>query len=146
MIIRKFEMSDYDNVYALWMRTPNMGFNNIDDSREGIEKYFNRNPQTSFVAEHNGEIIGVILSGHDGRRGFIIHTCVASENRRNGIGRQLLDTALDALKKEGITKVALLTFQYNEDGNAFWEQMDFTARPDLVYRNKALIDMIRIDT
>ena len=90
--------------------------------------------------------MGVILSGHDGRRGYIHHTCVAEEARQNGIGTQLVDTALAALKAEGINKAVLVVFERNEGGNAFWEKIGFTPRPDLVYRNKALVELERIDT
>lgn len=146
MKIRRFITTDYDEVYALWRRTPGMGLNDIDDSREGIEKYLKRNPRTTFVAELDGEIVGVILAGHDGRRGYIHHTCVASELRHSGIGTRLVETALDALKGEGISKVALVVFDKNNGGNDFWEHMGFTMRPDLNYRNKALIDLVRMDT
>ena len=44
--IRVMKKSDYDKVYELWMSCRNMGFNNLDDSREGIEKYLDRNPST----------------------------------------------------------------------------------------------------
>jgi ribosomal protein S18 acetylase RimI-like enzyme len=140
--IRKFKITDYDNVYALWRRTANMGLNDIDDSREGIERYLKRNPHTSFVAELDGELVGVIMCGHDGRRGYIHHACVASELRHNAIGTRLVETALTALKGLGISKVALVVFERNEGGNAFWEHMGFTARPDLVYRNKELVDLV----
>ena len=137
---------DYDKVYALWMSCKNMGFNNLDDSREGIEKYLRRNPTTCFVAEEEGQIIGVILSGHDGRRGFIHHMAVGEQYRRRGIATVLVDMALAALKEEGIHKVALLVFTRNEAGNAFWESKGFSARTDLTYRNLALTEMVRIDT
>jgi ribosomal protein S18 acetylase RimI-like enzyme len=51
-----------------------MGMRNVDDSKEGIEKYLKRNPETWFVAEAQNKIIGVILSGHDGRRGYISYS------------------------------------------------------------------------
>ena len=66
--------------------------------------------------------------------------------RRQGIGTKLVDTCMDALKKEGISKVALLVFKYNETGNDFWEAMGFTVREDLNYRNLALRELVRIDT
>ena len=122
-----------------------LGLNNKDDSREGIEKYLRRNPATSFVAVLDGKIVGVILCGHDGRRGIIQHACVSSDCRRMGIGKKLVDLALEALKKEGINKVLLVAFKKNEVGNAFWESQGFTLREDLNYRNKALAEMIRID-
>ena len=138
MNIRKMTIGDYDKVYAMWMSCKNMGFNDVDDSREGIERYLRRNPDTVFVAEDNGDIAGVILSGHDGRRGFIHHMAVAEKYRRQGIASRLVETALGALKKEGISKVALLVFKYNEAGNAFWERQGYSLRTNLNYRNKSL--------
>lgn len=145
-MIRVMDIADYDKVYALWMSCKNMGFNNLDDSREGIEKYLKRNPATSFIAERDGAVVGVILAGHDGRRGFIHHMAVAEDCRRQGVAADLLDHALKALKAEGINKVALLVFKRNEAGNAFWESQGFTVREDVAYRNKALTEIIRIDT
>ena len=145
-IIRVMNTEDYDRVYALWMSCKNMGFNNLDDSRQGIEKYLKRNPSTCFVAEQDNAIVGVVLAGHDGRRGFIHHMAVAEDCRRQGIATDLLDQALAALKEEGINKAALLVFNRNEAGNAFWERQGFTARDDVTYRNKELTEMIRIDT
>jgi len=139
-------INDYEKVYALWLSCLGMGLNDKDDSKEGIAKYLARNPSTCFVAEENGEIYGVILSGHDGRRGFIHHTAVSPDSRKQGIGRALVSRALAALKDEGINKVALVVFSRNETGNAFWKKMGFTQRHDLSYRNRALTDLTRIDT
>ena len=144
--IRVMTIDDYEKVYSLWMSCKNMGFNNLDDSREGIAKYLRRNPATCFVAECGDSIVGVILSGHDGRRGFIHHLAVAENCRRQGIATELLECAVSSLAAEGINKVALLVFNRNEAGNAFWEKNGFTSREDLVYRNKALVEMVRIDT
>ena len=146
MIIRKMNLSDYEKVYALWLSCKGMGLNDVDDSREGIARYLARNPDTAFVAEEEGNIIGAIMAGHDGRRGYIYHTAVHPDERRRGIGRALADAALNALRECGITKVALVAFERNETGNAFWEQMGFAARTDLTYRNRTLREIERIDT
>jgi len=76
MKIRKMTINDYEGVYELWINTSRMGMRSVDDSKEGIQKYINRNPETCFIAEAENKIIGVILSGHDGRRGYIYHTAV----------------------------------------------------------------------
>ena len=88
----------------------------------------------------------MILAGNDGRRGYIYHTAVRPDHRRGGIGRSLAEAALEALRRLGIHKVALVVFGRNEGGNAFWARMGFTEREDLVYRNRALSELIRIDT
>jgi len=139
-------LDDYDAVYQLWLRTLGMGLNTTDDSREGIAAYLARNPSTCFVAEEDAEIIGVILSGHDGRRGFIHHTAVAVERRKSGIGSALVEQAMRALEREGIYKVALVVFSRNDTGNKFWEKRGFVRRDDLVYRNRNITELTRIDT
>ena len=146
MKIRNMEIADYEVVYDLWRQTPGMGLNDVDDSREGIERYLKRNPRTCFIAELEGRIAGVIMAGHDGRRGYIHHTCVDIKLWNYHIGTRLVDAVLEALRTEGISKAALVVFERNERGNGFWERMGFTPRPDLVYRNKALVKPERIDT
>ena len=141
---RLMNIEDYEQAYDLWILCGN-GLNNKDDSREGIDRYLKRNPTTSFVAVCEEKVVGVILCGHDGRRGIIQHACVSPEYRRFGIGSKLVDLALEALKDEGINKVLLVAFKKNEGGNKFWESQGFTLREDLNYRNKALSEMIRID-
>lgn len=139
-------VNDYDDVYAIWLSCTGMGLNNLDDSRNGIDKFIKGNPDTCFVAEIDDKLVGVIMVGCDGRRGYIYHTAVNPQYRRQGVARQLVDTALRVLEQYGINKVALVAFGRNETGNAFWEKLGFTVREDLIYRDKAITEMIRIDT
>ena len=117
-----------------------MGLRSLDDSREGIGRFLDRNPNTCFVARSGDRIVGVILCGHDGRRGYIYHAAVCPDYRRQGIGRRLVENALAALKREGINKAALIAFKTNAAGNAFWQSIGFESREDLVYRNISLND------
>ena len=146
MEIRKMTIQDYETVYELWMSCKNMGFNDIDDSKEGISRFLERNPNTSFVAIENEKLIGIILGGHDGRRGYIYHLSVNENYRKNGIGSELVKNCLESFKLEKISKVALLVFKYNEVGNLFWEKQGFILREDINYRNVALRELVRIDT
>ena len=146
MIIRKMTTEDYNDVYDLWMSCVGMGLNNLDDSKEGIDKFIQRNPDTCLVAEKDSSIVGAIMVGSDGRRGYIYHTAVHPDFRRQGIASKLVDSAIRKLSALGINKVALVVFDRNDTGNSFWESQGFTGRSDLVYRNKALAEMIRIDT
>jgi ribosomal protein S18 acetylase RimI-like enzyme len=136
---------DYDALYELWISTPGMGLNSHDDTPEGISRYLNRNPDTCFVAQQNAQIVGVIMSGHDGRRGFIYHMAVKVAARKAGIGHALLEHALEALKAEGIGKVGLVAYAKNDIGNNFWEKHGFSARADLTYRDKELVAQTRMD-
>lgn len=130
-VIRPMTPADYPEVYALWLRIPGMGLLTLDDSEAGITRYLERNPGLSFVALHNGALVGTILSGHDGRRGVIYHTCVAPEHRGGGLGKQLEQKALEALKAEGINKVMLMVFKNNQTGNDFWLRQGWLQRQDI---------------
>lgn len=146
MLIRSMTSGDYDQLYALWLSCRGMGLNDVDDSREGVSRYLARNPRTCFAALDEEKIVGAIMAGHDGRRGYIYHTAVSESYRHRGIGSALVKRALDALAAEGITKVALVVFSHNEAGNAFWKRQGFTLREDLAYRNRALVQLVRKDT
>ena len=146
MQIRLMRRSDYEAVFQLWMSCPGVALNTTDDSPEGIAKFLDRNPTSCFVAVDGEAVVGVILAGHDGRRGYLHHTAVAQDHRRQGIASALTEAALAALKAEGIVKVTLVAFSKNEGGNAFWGEQDFTLRDDLTYWDKVLIPVTRINT
>ena len=91
MDIRLMRIEDYDETWGLWIHTKEMALNNLDDSREGIRKFLRRNPSTCFVAKEEQKIVGVILAGNDGRRGYIYHLAVLEEARRKKIATKLLN-------------------------------------------------------
>lgn len=146
MDIRNIHLDDYTAVYTLWHTCKGMGLNNLDDSQYGIARFLRRNPDTCFVAEESGQIVGVILAGNDGRRGYIYHTAVHPQYRRQGIATQLVEAALQALQRAGINKASLVVFADNEAGNRFWQKMGFSPRADLVYRDHPLAEMDRQKT
>ena len=143
MTIRTMTIDDYEQVYALWCNTPEMRLNPSEDGEAEIARYLARNPGTCFVAETDDKIVGVVLSGHDGRRGFLHHMAVARQEQRHGVGGALVSTALSALRRAGISKVALLCFNNNDKGNTFWEKQGFAAREDLIYRDKFIDELTR---
>ena len=114
---------DYDAVRALWLTIRGFGIRALDDSREDVVRFIRRNPTTSVVAEMEGNIIGSILCGSDGRQGALYHVCVAKAYRRQGIGTRMVGYCMHQLKEMGINKVGLIAFTSNEAGNAFWKQI-----------------------
>ncbi|MDE6701995.1 MAG: GNAT family N-acetyltransferase [Acetatifactor sp.] len=132
--IRTMTKEDYDGLRALWMTIKGFGIRSIDDSREGVEQFLNRNLETSVVAvAADGSIVGGILCGHDGRRGCLYHVCVREDYRRLGIGKAMVVYCMNALKAERINKVSLIAFTKNDVGNAFWNCIGWTKREDLNY-------------
>lgn len=131
IIIRQMTIDDYDRVHALWMSISGFGIRSVDDSREGIERFMRRNPTTSIVAEKDGEIIGSILCGHDGRTACFYHVCVKAELRRQGIGRAMASAAMKQLHAEHVSKISLVAYKRNEVGNQFWHGFGWSLRDDL---------------
>jgi len=127
-------INDYDAVYALWSASL-ASVRDIDDSRAAIERFLRRNPDTCVAAETGGKVVGSILCGNDGRRGYLYHVAVDAAHRREGLAGAMLEASLAALRAEGIHKCALLAFKDNTAGNAFWEAMGFYTREDLFYRD-----------
>ena len=133
MIVRTMTIEDYQGVHDLWMTIKGFVIRSIDDSRTGVERFLKRNPTTSVVAEENGEIVGSILCGHDGRRGCLYHVCVREDCRMRGIGKSMVVRCMEELEKEKISKVSLIAFTENDIGNAFWKEIGWTKREDLNY-------------
>jgi len=121
---------DYDEVYAMWQTTSKRALSNAD-SREQIERYLDRNAGMSQVAVADGKIVGTVLAGHDGRRGFIHHMAVMPQYRRKGIGHSLANTAIEKIKAEGIDKTHIFCYQNNETGQNFWKDFGFKKRDDV---------------
>lgn len=123
VIIRPMLEEDYDAVRALWLTIRGFGIRALDDSREDVVRFIRRNPTTSVVAEADGQIVGSILCGSDGRQGALYHVCVAKAHRRRGIGTRMVGHCMEKLRQMGINKVGLIAFASNDTGNAFWRQI-----------------------
>ncbi len=142
------QKDDYNAVYELWCDIKGFGIRSVDDSKENILSFIERNPNLSVVAAldeakngfEKGKIIGSILCGHDGRTGGFYHVCVHSAFRKLGIAHQMTKYCLQALKKEKINKIALIAFKNNDLGNEFWRHYGFTLREDANYYDLSLND------
>lgn len=139
-MIKAMSMDDYENLFNMWKNTPNMGLRSLDDSREGISLFLKRNPETNFVAYEDNILVGAILCGHDGRRGYIYHTVVLPEYRGRKIGSTLVDMAVDALRREGITRVCLNVVETNEKGKDFWIKKGWEKKDFLGFYSRSITD------
>ena len=131
MHYRAMTIDDYDAAIALWSESEGVRLRDAD-SREGIEKYLLRNPGLSFVAEGERELVGTIMAGHDGKRGYVQHLSVANSHRRSGIATGLVNRCLEALKNEGILKSHLMILAENEAAKSFWANQGWACRSDIL--------------
>jgi ribosomal protein S18 acetylase RimI-like enzyme len=124
------EISDYQQVMNLWSETEGMRLREAD-SEENIGKYLERNPNLSFVALQGEQIVGAILVGTDGRRGYIQHLAVSKACRGQGIGAKLISNAVDALSSIGIAKTHLFVINDNLNAQAFYENIGWYPRDEV---------------
>jgi len=127
---RVFRTADYGEVYAIWKKAEGVGLSE-SDSRDAIARYLRRNSGLSRVAVCEGRVIGAVLCGHDGRRGYLHHLAVARRWRRIGVGRTLVEACLERLRDEGIPKCNLFLFAGNRPGKDFWRRLGWSIRDDL---------------
>lgn len=136
--IRPFSPPDFPSARALWEVTEGIGLNE-SDTPDAIAAFLARNPGLSLVAlDSAGALVGAVLCGHDGRRGYLHHLAVARSHRGRGLGRQLVDTCLAGLRAFGISKCNLFLYADHPAGRAFWEHAGWHARTDLVVVQKSL--------
>jgi len=130
IVYREMRLGDYDDVVRLWRLSAGVKLRGAD-SREGIGKYLLRNPGMSFVAEDGVGLVGTVMGGHDGKRGYIQHLATRSDRRESGVASRLLSLCLDALAREGILKSHIMVLAGNESGRRFWLNRGWIARDDI---------------
>jgi len=123
-------ISDYEAIIDLMKSTPGVGVRDAD-SRESIQRYLERNPGLSFVAEASGNVIGCIMSGHDGRRGYLQHLLVLPAYRRKGVANSLVERCLKELEALRILKSHIDVFKTNELAAAYWQSQGWQLRSDI---------------
>jgi L-amino acid N-acyltransferase YncA len=136
-VISPFIIEVYDEVMQLWHQCEGVGLSGAD-SRENIDHFLEQNPGMSFVASAEGRIIGTVLAGHDGRRGYIYHLAIHPDWRRQDLGRRLVERCLQVLQEAGILKCHLFVFNNNESGVAFWKSVGWEQRSDLLVMSRTL--------
>lgn len=133
--INAMKAEDYDEVLALWQGAEGVGLA-ASDCRAGIHGFLARNPGLSLVARKEGHLVGAVLCGHDGRRGYLYHLAVSPTCRRRGLGRALVEGCLSQLAAAGILKATIVVYTHNAEGRQFWDQAGWRQRADLVVLQK----------
>ena len=118
---REFRIDDYDAAVELWDRVEGLDVAEGDD-QETIRRFLQRNPGLSRIAADGTEVVGAVLCGHDGRRGYIYHLAVEPKYHGRGLGRRLVDECLAGLKRAGLERTNILVAQDNPRGLEFWRR------------------------
>ncbi|ANS74235.1 GCN5 family acetyltransferase [Paenibacillus yonginensis] len=130
--ITEMSIEDYEGAYRLWEITPGMGLSSAD-SRTAIASFLSRNEGLSYVCRQGEQVVGTVLCGHDGRRGFLYHVAVDQKHRGQALAGQLVARSLSGLKEQGIEKCHLMVIQDNEVGKHFWSKTGWQLRDQILF-------------
>jgi ribosomal protein S18 acetylase RimI-like enzyme len=126
----EFTIADYEETINLWENSPGIALTKAD-SKKAVTQFVARNPGLGFVARDGEKLVGAVLCGNDGRRGYLYHLAVARDHRHLGIGKILTGKVLKALKEQGIQKCHIFVVADNQEGLRFWQKMGWKKREDI---------------
>lgn len=130
MQIKKFTMESYKTVLNLWKKSGiHVG---SSDTKEQLEKMLQRNPNLFLIGMVDDRIIGVVIGGFDGRRGYVHHLAIDPDYQRKGYGKKLMRDLLNEFREMGVHKIHLFIEKYNEDVVEFYENKGWEIRDDLI--------------
>ncbi|HOE97808.1 MAG TPA: GNAT family N-acetyltransferase [Candidatus Sumerlaeota bacterium] len=131
----EFTPQDYDEALNFWRATPGIGLSETD-SRENIEAFIQRNPGLSFLARDAGRLVGTVLGGHDGRRGYLYQLAVLPAYRGKGVGTELVERCITRLGEIGIQKCHIMIYATNIQGQTFWESIGWHRRTEILVMSR----------
>ena len=135
MEIRPFQRSDEAAVIALWeeckLTRP------WNDPRKDIARKLAVQPELFLVGTVDGEIVGSVMAGYEGHRGWANYLAVAPGARRRGHARALMQRVEQLLLERGCPKLSLLVRNSNPEAIAFYRRLGY-AQDDSVSLGKRL--------
>jgi len=123
MRIREFRRGEEDAVVALWLACELT--RPWNDPRKDIERKLAHSPALFLVGEDEGVVVGTVMAGYDGHRGWINYLAVHPSRRGQGLGRALMDAAEDRLRALDCPKINLQVRAGNEAARAFYAAIGY---------------------
>ena len=87
---------------------------------------------TVLVAVEEERIIGTVMVGHDGHRGWLYYVACSPDREKSGIGREMVVSAEDWLRARGVVKVQLMVRETNAQVTEFYKRLGFELMPRIV--------------
>lgn len=135
MQIRSFQIDDEAQVVALWERCDLVVPWN--DPRTDIALKLQVQPELFLVGVHDEQVVGTVMAGYEGHRGWLNYLAVAPNMQGRGVGRCLVEAATDVLRELGCPKVNLQIRASNTGVIEFYKRLGFTV-DDVVSMGKRL--------
>ena len=128
---RPMTLRDYAAAVELWNDSEGVAID-VGDERAGIARFLRRNRGLSFIACDGHRVVGAVLAGHDGRRGYLYHLAVARSHRGRGIATQIERRSLAALRRAGLPRTVILVIRANRGGRRFWQKSHWESLPGVL--------------
>jgi len=123
MTIRPFRPSDQAAVVELWRRCDLT--RPWNDPAKDIARKLRVNPELFLIGEIDGEIVGTVMAGYEGHRGWINYLAVSPEHRRRGLARGMMDEAERLLRAAGCPKINLQVRHSNREVIEFYQRIGY---------------------
>jgi ribosomal protein S18 acetylase RimI-like enzyme len=128
--VEKAQLTDMGLMLDLWKATPGLGVGK-GDGEDSLRDFMQRNPSTCLVLRVSEGIVGTVLGGFDGRRGYIYHLAVHPDYQAKGYGKVLLNQVISELKSLGALKIHLFVFSDNQPATEFYRHLGWELRQDI---------------
>ncbi len=126
--LRPFTPSDQTSLIDLWNNVfPNPRAHNLP--QRIIAEKCAVQAGLLLLAVQNDRVIGSIIAGYDGHRGWLNLVAVLPEYQRQGVGKQLVEYAFEKLSAAGCSKVNIQIREGNEAVITFYQRMGFAIEP-----------------
>ncbi len=135
--VRAMRAGDHSALVDLWSRFPGNTMTGADGP-EGFREFLRVNGGFCFVAEEDGRVVGSVMAGTDGRRGYVYHLAVEPGRQKEGLGGRLMEHAEKGLREAGIEKAHLFIYGDNP-AIGFYLRVGWHLREDIEVMSKVLI-------
>ncbi len=122
---------DFSDAYALWESSEGVVLQSEERHPHVFVNFLSRNPNLSFGARRAGRLIGAVLAGHDGRRGYVYHLAVTADCRHQGIGKTLVANVEREMTHQSIWKAHAHVATRNLRAQFFWKKIGWSERDDI---------------
>jgi len=134
---RQFQPDDTEQTVALWQAC---GLTRPwNDPHKDIERKLQQEPELFIVAEHNGQLLGSVMAGYDGHRGWIYYLSVLPQYQSQGLGKSLVQQAEQRLRSKGCPKIQLMIRHDNSGVQDFYRTLGYE-QAEVVVLGKRLIE------
>ena len=129
-VVELANAADIKPMLYFWRSIPGLGVG-LGDTESSLKAFLVRNPTTCLLLRVNGCLMGTVLGGFDGRRGYIYHLAVHPDYQGRGYGKMLLSRVSGQLKDLGAPKIHLFAFGDNHTAEDFYLSQGWEKRRDI---------------